>query len=184
MNAATGSTVTLDDFDGLYRQYEQAIFSFTYNVMGKDAADAADITQDTFVKLYRALPGLAPDSNIPAWLHRVAMNACLDVLRRRQRLRWLPWELHKHEHLLSSPPADDPEQAVISHETRVTVQRVLAAMIWRHRQALILREWQQMNCQEIGETMGLSRSAVKSLLFRAREAFRRVYASIEPKVAA
>ena len=144
-----------------------------------DADDARDLTQDCFVKAYRALPRARPDSNVSAWLHRIASNACLDVLRRRQRLRWLPWEGPKHDHLLISTPIDDPERAAISQETRVTVQRVLDKMSHRHRLALILREYEGLSCEEIGEVMNLSRSAVKSMLFRAREEFRRVYGAME-----
>ena len=165
-------------FEAIFQRYERQIYSFIYRMMG-DADDAYDLTQDCFVKAYKALGRTSDDLNVSAWLHRIASNACLDVLRRRQRLRWLPWEGPKHDHLLVSTPIDDPERSAISQETRVTVQRVLAKMSHRHRLALILREYEGLSCEEIGEVMGLSRSAVKSMLFRAREEFRRVYATIE-----
>jgi RNA polymerase sigma-70 factor (ECF subfamily) len=165
-------------FEAIFQRYERQIYSFIYRMMG-DADDAYDLTQDCFVKAYRALSGTSDDLNVSAWLHRIASNACLDVLRRRQRLRWLPWEGPKHDHLLISTPIDDPERAAISQETRVTVQRVLDKMSHRHRLALILREYEGLSCEEIGEVMNLSRSAVKSMLFRAREEFRRVYGAME-----
>jgi RNA polymerase sigma-70 factor (ECF subfamily) len=165
-------------FEAIFQRYERQIYSFIYRMMG-DADDAYDLTQDCFVKAYRALGRTSDDLNVSAWLHRIASNACLDVLRRRQRLRWLPWEGPKHDHLLVSTPIDDPERSAISQETRVTVQRVLTRMSHRHRLALILREYEGLSCEEIGEVMGLSRSAVKSMLFRAREEFRRVYGSME-----
>jgi len=165
-------------FEAIFQRYERQIYSFIYRMMG-DADDAYDLTQDCFVKAYKALGRTSDDLNVSAWLHRIASNACLDVLRRRQRLRWLPWEGPKHDHLLVSTPIDDPERSAISQETRLTVQRVLAKMSHRHRLALILREYEGLSCEEIGEVMGLSRSAVKSMLFRAREEFRRVYATIE-----
>lgn len=165
-------------FEAIFQRYERQIYSFIYRMMG-DADDAYDLTQDCFVKAYRALGRTSDDLNVSAWLHRIASNACLDVLRRRQRLRWLPWEGPKHDHLLVSTAIDDPERSAISQETRVTVQRVLDKMSHRHKLALILREYEGLSCEEIGEVMGLSRSAVKSMLFRAREEFRRVYATIE-----
>ena len=58
----------------------------------------------------------------------------------------------------------------------MTVQRVLDRMTPRHRLGLLLREYEGLSCEEIGEVMGLSRSAVKSLLYRAREEFRVVHA--------
>ena len=90
-------------FEAIFQRYERQIYSFIYRMMG-DADDAYDLTQDCFVKAYRALSGTSDDLNVSAWLHRIASNACLDVLRRRQRLRWLPWEGPKHDHLLVSAP--------------------------------------------------------------------------------
>jgi RNA polymerase sigma-70 factor (ECF subfamily) len=144
-----------------------------------DADDAVDLTQDVFVKAYQALPRIRRELNVSAWLHRIATNACLDVLRRRQRLRWLPWEGPKHDHLRPCGPADEPERAALGQETRVTVQRVLDRMTHRHRLGLLLREYEGLSCAEIGEVMGLSRSAVKSLLYRAREEFRVVHEAVE-----
>jgi RNA polymerase sigma-70 factor (ECF subfamily) len=165
-------------FEAIFQRYERQIYSFIYRMMG-DTDDAYDLTQDCFVKAYRALGRTSEDLNVSAWLHRIASNACLDVLRRRQRLRWLPWDAPKHDHLLISTPIDDPERSAISQETRVTVQRVLDRMSHRHRLALVLREYEGLSCEEIGDVMGLSRSAVKSMLFRAREEFRRVYGVVE-----
>lgn len=166
-------------YTALYEHFEPIIYAFAYRMMG-DPDDATDMTQDTFAKAYQALGRTSDDLNVSAWLHRIASNACLDVLRRRQRLRWLPWEGPKHDHLLVSTPIDDPERSAISQETRVTVRRVLAKMRPRHRAALILLEYEGLSCEEIGEVMGLSRSAVKSMLFRAREEFRRVLRQLEP----
>jgi RNA polymerase sigma-70 factor (ECF subfamily) len=168
-------------FEAIFQRYERQIYSFIYRMMG-DPDDAYDLTQDCFIKAYRALGRTSEDLNVSAWLHRIASNACLDVLRRRQRLRWLPWDAPKHDHLLISTPLDDPERSAISQETRVTVQLVLERMSHRHRLALILREYEGLSCEEIGEVMGLSRSAVKSMLFRAREEFRRVYTTIDKSV--
>ncbi len=168
-------------FAELFTRYERRIYSFVYRMMG-NPEDAFDLTQETFLKAYRALGKTDEELNVNAWLHRIAANACMDVLRRRQRLRWLPWEAPKHDHLLLSTPIDDPERSAISQETRVAVQQVLNRMSHRHRTALILREYEGLSCEEIGEVMGLSRSAVKSMLFRAREEFRRVYATVDQTV--
>jgi RNA polymerase sigma-70 factor (ECF subfamily) len=118
-------------------------------------------------------------TNLSAWLHRIAANACLDVLRRRQRLRWLPWDGPKHDHLLWSDPADDPERAAVGAEARAAVRRALAGVSPRHQRALTLRAYDGLSCAEIGAAMGLSRAAVKSLLFRACLELRAVYAAAE-----
>jgi RNA polymerase sigma-70 factor (ECF subfamily) len=161
-------------FEAIFQRYERQIYSFAYRMMG-NADDAYDLTQECFIKAYRNLEKTSGDLNVSAWLHRIASNSCLDVLRRRQRIRWLPWENDRHETLLPAYTPDDPEATLVSSETRQDVQAVLNEMSPRNRLALLLREFEGMSTEEIGEVMGLSRSAVKSVLFRAREEFRKVY---------
>ncbi|TVR72493.1 MAG: sigma-70 family RNA polymerase sigma factor [Sphaerobacteraceae bacterium] len=169
-------------FEAIFQLYERQIYGFIYRMMG-NAEDANDLTQDCFIRAYKALSQTNDDLNISAWLHRIASNACLDVLRRRQRIRWLPWESHKHEHLLHGRPLDEPESNALRSETQMTVQQVISQMSPRNRMALILREYEGMSCEEIGQIMGLSRSAVKSVLFRGREEFRRIYLAVEDQSA-
>ena len=161
-------------FEAIFQRYERQIYSFTYRMMG-DPDDAYDLTQDCFIKAYRNLEKTNGDLNVSAWLHRIASNACLDVLRRRKRIRWMPWDNEKHENLLPSHTADDPEQTMVATEIRQDVQIILNTMTPRNRLALLLREFEGLSTEEIGEVMGLSRSAVKSVLFRAREEFRKLY---------
>jgi RNA polymerase sigma-70 factor (ECF subfamily) len=162
-------------FEALVMRYERQIYAFTYRMMG-NPDDAFDLTQECFIRAYKNLGRTNAELNVSAWLHRIASNACLDVLRRRKRIRWMPWDASKHEPMLDSHPTDDPERVAMAGENTSDVQLVLDAMSPRNRQALILREYEGLSTQEIGEVMGLSRSAVKSVLFRAREEFRQVYA--------
>jgi RNA polymerase sigma-70 factor, ECF subfamily len=164
-------------FAAIFTRYERRIYSFIYRMMG-DADDAYDLTQDTFLKAYRALGKTDDELNVNAWLHRIASNACMDLLRRRQRVRWLPWETAKHDRP-SARAEDDPERTLLGGETQTAVQRVLSAMSPRNRQAMILREYEGLSCEDIGEVMGVSRSAVKSMLFRGREEFRKLYTTME-----
>jgi RNA polymerase sigma-70 factor (ECF subfamily) len=161
-------------FEAIYNRYERRLYAFIYRLMG-NSEDAYDLTQDTFVKAYSALPRTSPDLNLSAWLHRIASNACMDVLRRRKLIRWLPWETFDTNPGLEPPADDDPVGEYNQLETSGEVQVVLDKLTPKHRLALILKEYQGMSCDEIGEVMGASRSAVKSLLFRAREEFRQVY---------
>ena len=164
-------------FGELFSRYERRIYAFVYRMMG-NPDDAFDLTQETFLKAYRALDKTDAELNVNAWLHRIASNDCMDVLRRRQRLRWLPWEGAKHERA-SNQREDDPEGTLIGDETQRAVGRVLQAMSPRNRQAMVLREYEGLSCEDIGEIMGVSRSAVKSILFRGREEFRKLYAQME-----
>ncbi len=165
-------------FEAIVQRYERQIYSFIYRMMG-NADDAYDLTQDCFVRAYRSLGKTNNELNVSAWLHRIASNACLDVLRRRQRIRWLPWDNVKHEPLLGNSDDDSPERHIVASETSTLVQQTLAQMSPRNRAALIMREYEGMSCDEIGDVLGLSRSAVKSVLFRGREEFRKLYPEAE-----
>jgi RNA polymerase sigma-70 factor (ECF subfamily) len=165
-------------FEAIFQRYERPVYQFIYRMMG-NAEDASDLTQECFIRAYRALPQTSDDLNVSAWLHRIAANACLDALRRRKRIRWTPWEGQGQPNEELNGRLEDPEREAIRSETQEVVQRVLSQMNPRHRLALILREYEGLSCEEIGEIMWLSRSAVKSVLFRAREEFRRIYRTVE-----
>ena len=158
----------------LFGLHHHEIYSYLARMVRDDEL-AADLTQETFVKAYQALPRTAPDLNLSAWLHRIASNACMDVLRRRKLIRWLPWETFDTNPGAEPAASDDPEGEINQAETSEEVQVILNKLSPKHRQALILKEFQGMSGDEIGEVMGLTRSAVKSLLFRAREEFRQIY---------
>ncbi len=160
-------------FEAIYNRYERRIYAFVYRLMG-NSEDAYDLTQDTFVKAYLALPRTTPDLNVSAWLHRIASNACLDVLRRRRLVQWLPWDVFDTNPAMEPAAPDDPAASFIRQETEQEVQHILSLLAPKHRTALVLKEFQGLSCDEIADIMGTSRSAIKSLLFRAREEFRQV----------
>ena len=161
-------------FSAIYERYERPIYGLVYRLMG-NPDDAFDITQDVFVKAYKALSKTSPDLNLSAWLHRIASNACMDVLRRRKLVRWLPWDPAEHANITPAGHEDEPEHRVVGQAIREQVQAVLNQMNERYRLCLVLREYQDLSCEEIADVLGTSRQAVKSMLFRAREQFREIY---------
>jgi len=169
-----------DAFALLYQKYERSVYQFIYRMVG-NAEDASDLTQECFIRAYKALPQTNEELNIGAWLRRIAANVCLDTLRRRSRLRWLrldqlnPWQSPAQR----SAGTGDPERALLHTETQDLVERILQQLQPRYRAVLILREYEGYSIEEIGAMLGVSRSAVKSLLFRAREEFRRLYHEME-----
>lgn len=161
-------------FESLLRQYERPLYGYIYRLMSGNADDAADLLQETFIKVYRALARIPADVNFPAWLYRVARNCCLDEMRRRRRAHWTLWDGAPASAMVDHIGGADPEQLTLEREGNSTVKAVLARMSCRNREALILRECEGMSCEEIGAIFGISRKAVKSMLFRARDEFRRI----------
>src|SRR6476646_1584602 len=76
-------------FSEIYEYYNAPIHRYVYRLLG-NPEQADDVTQETFIRAYQRLPVLDEDPNLSAWLYRIASNACLDALRRRRRITWLP----------------------------------------------------------------------------------------------
>ncbi len=180
-----GARTIEDLFDKLYQQYEQPIYQYVYRLLG-DPEDARDFTQDAFVKAYRKLPETLAKGNFQAqaWLYRIATNVCLDELRHRKLLKWQPWEAFVSLFHPSQVARDNPERDALQIETRHEVEKVLDKLSPRYRAALMLREYHGLGYEEISDIMGTSRTAVKTLLLRARESFRLHYAKMHPALAA
>ena len=170
-------------FEKLYQQYEQPIYQYVYRLLG-DSEDARDFTQDAFVKAYLALPRTNDELRVGAWLYRIATNVCLDELRHRKLLKWQSWEAFVSLFHPSQVARDNPERDALQTETRHEVAIVLEKLSPRYRAALMLREYHGLGYEEISAIMGTSRTAVKTLLLRARESFRLHYAKLHPTLAA
>lgn len=172
-------------FAKLFAQYEQPIFQYAYRLLG-DAEDARDFTQDAFVKAYRKLPETVAKGNFQAqaWLYRIATNVCLDELRHRRLLKWQAWDSFVALFHPSQVARDNPERDAMQSETKGEVGQVLDRLSPRYRAALVMREYHGLGYEEIAEVLGTSRTAVKTLLLRARESFRLHYAKMHPALAA
>jgi RNA polymerase sigma factor (sigma-70 family) len=154
-------------FEQLFREYYGDILAYLYRLVG-DRKQAEDLTQDAFLKAYRALPDLPADANVRAWLYRIGTNTALDWLRRRRLIAWLPL-LERDTH-----PAVRTSFAETSLES-MAVARALGQLPARYRVPLVLFACQGFSTYEIAGILHISQGAVKTRLFRAREKFRRVY---------
>lgn len=164
-----------DAFEEIFRVYHTRIYNYVYRMVG-NVQDAQDLTQDSFLKAYRALLRGAQPENLSAWLYRIASNTCLDALRRRRLIHWQP--LEKLLTILNVASARSPEEQVLQSERRTghqsEIERVLAQLPPRYRMYLILREREGFSYQEIAAATGDSLDTVKVTLYRARERARQI----------
>jgi RNA polymerase sigma-70 factor (ECF subfamily) len=167
-------------FDRLYERYHTPILNYLYRLMGS-SEDAYDLTQDTFLKAYLALERTSDDLRVGAWLYRIATNVALDELRHRKLIKWQSWDAFVSVFHPSQVAAakDQPERLAVDREDTEEVQAILEKLHPKYRVCLVLREYRDLSYDEIAEALVTTRAAVKSLLFRAREEFRQVYARIE-----
>jgi RNA polymerase sigma-70 factor (ECF subfamily) len=149
----------------LFRQYEQAICSYLARLTG-DLGRAQDLTQETFLRAYRVLARGERWDNPRAWLYCTASRLATDDYRRHRLLQWLP--------LLGTEPDPAPgmEARVIQS---AAVQAALDALPPEYRIPLVLYAYEGWSVAEIAHTLGLTASAVKMRLCRAREKFHQVY---------
>lgn len=155
----------------LVGRYQDPVFRFVLRMSGiRD--EAMDLTQDTFLKAYRALPAWRPEARFRTWLFQIAHNATLDVLRRRQRVEFVPFAEDAQEGAIfeATDPAPTPEQALADRQRIVLLERALRELPAEQREVLLLREVEDMSYAEMAATLGIGEGTVKSRLARARVA--------------
>jgi RNA polymerase sigma-70 factor, ECF subfamily len=180
---------TVEAFDQLYLRYHHAIQSLT-NRLVRDPLLAEDLTQETFFRVLRSLNRVDESFNFSAWIHRIATNLCYDELRRRKRGQAPASEegprasnplmgIEDPEEVLgtiaSKDPSGHPEDALAMRELRREVWDVAARLPKNYRTVLSLRELQGLTYAAIAGVMGLSESAIETLLHRARRRFKAEY---------
>lgn len=155
-------------FGELVRRYERDVFNLAYRMLN-ERGEAEDAAQEAFMRAYVNLDRYDPERPFKTWLLSITSNHCIDRLRRR-RLTWLSLEepLPPHPALTSDIPG--PEEALLTSERNLLVQEMLANLSPEYRLAVILRYWYDLSYAEIAEMLGTTESAIKSRLFRARQA--------------
>jgi RNA polymerase sigma-70 factor (ECF subfamily) len=154
-------------------RYQTPLISFLYGLVGSHE-QAEDLAQDTLIKAYQAITHRRAGQEFSAgWLFRIARNTAVDAMRRKRLIAWLPFGA-EHEAIL--PVRGDFAGRLAEQEL---VRHVLAALPGRYRTCLLLRSVAGLSNGEIAEALGITNQNVNTLLFRARERFRQVYATLD-----
>ena len=158
----------------LVETYQGPVYSLALAVM-RDPADAADMTQETFVRLLRSLPTYRGDGrSFSSWVHRTTINVCLDTLRRRQRAVQGPLERPHQPEPVSPDLWGQPEWRVESSESAREVHAALRELPAPQRQALTLHYLEDRPYGEIATSMGVPVNTVKSHILRGKERMARL----------
>jgi RNA polymerase sigma-70 factor (ECF subfamily) len=161
-------------FERLFERYQAPILNYLHRMVG-DRAVAEDLTQDTFIKAYRALPATSPDLAFKAWLYRIATNTAISHLRRNKIVRWIPF-------LAGTDHASD-ESIERSVGRRYDVEQALKRLPQHYAMILLLRHYQGLSLAETASALDITENAAKLRLFRARKAFAEVYQEGEEMLA-
>jgi RNA polymerase sigma-70 factor (ECF subfamily) len=158
-------------FTLLVRRHQERVFRFVQRMLG-DREEAMDLTQETFIRAYRALPAWRPQARFGTWLFQIAHNATLDVLRRRARVEFVPLDAGTPEQAAFDPrdTAPLPQDRLADRQRIGLLEHALRALPAEQREILLLRELEDMSYAEIAATLGINEGTVKSRLARARVA--------------
>ena len=165
-------------FDAIVSKYERRVWSICLRVC-TDIEDARDAAQETFITAYRTLHSFRGDALLSTWLHRVAVNTSLDLIRRRNRRRDTPFDS------VPDAPSDNtpPDELAIRSQRAQIVHRALAHLSDEHRVVIALHDLEELQYPEIAEVLNIPIGTVKSRLHRARVELARLLghlAEVEP----
>lgn len=174
MTAAVDSAETSDDalvraaqagdteaFDALVTRHRRAVYQVCYRFVHHHD-DAADLTQDTFVRAWKALGNFRGQARFSTWLHRIAVNVSLNrVSVRTPRTEAVDFDL------MADGRSAAPGAALADAEQRLAVRRAVQSLPPRQRTALILRTYHELSHQQVADIVGTSVGAVKANVFHA-----------------
>jgi RNA polymerase sigma-70 factor (ECF subfamily) len=159
-------------YDALVGAYQDRIYQVTYRVTG-NPEDASDAAQEAFLKAFRSLRAFRGDAAFGTWLHRIAVNAALDIVRRRPpQTRDLPDA--------AATPTDAQDRELERRELQRRIHRAMLTLPTDQRVAVVLRDVQGLAYGEIASVLQVPVGTVRSRLSRAREALRHLLADLSP----
>ncbi|AXA36301.1 MAG: sigma-70 family RNA polymerase sigma factor [Candidatus Hydrogenedentota bacterium] len=177
----------LNAFDEIVYLYREQVFGIAWNLT-HDTEDALDITQEVFLRAYRALRSYRGKARFSTWLHRIALNTTMDYLRRESR-QWRRRVTEPHDPQQAQDAAYNPlEQGQVGAEQATGLRRkerqrrVLEAihqLSARQKQVILLRYYHDLTLPEIAKIMKCTEGAVKRHLFRAQIRLRLLLKDVE-----
>lgn len=148
-------------FDLLVERHRRTVYQLCYRFVGNHE-DAADLSQDVFLRAYRALGRFRGDASVSTWLYRIGVNACLNRVSGKPA----PMVALDDTAELPAPPAD-PASALMASQRAAHVRAAIARLPKRQRATLVLRMYHERSHREIAEILGTTEGAAKANLFHA-----------------
>jgi RNA polymerase sigma-70 factor (ECF subfamily) len=161
----------LDDLRAIVEEHSSLLFRLAYRITG-NRQDAEDVVQETFIKVHHNRTRFDERAQMSSWLHRIATNAAIDLLRKRRRQRAdVQDALEDHAALAINDP--DPERRAWGGEINERVRTALERLSAKEKAAFVLRHLEGMSIEEIGRVTKTGTNTTKNLIFRAVRKIRR-----------
>lgn len=174
-----------DAFEPLVTRYRGKIYAMIMNMTGNDP-DAWDLTQEVFIKAWRALPRFESRSSFYTWIYRITHNVTYDWMRKKKIKPGMEFDDTTSPADIAAgavtvPHADaSPDEVAQSHELGQTIQAALKMLSPEHRSVILLKEIDGLSYQEIADSLSLTIGTVMSRLFYARKKLQILLQDIAP----
>ena len=165
---------TPPSWDTLVREHADGVYRLAYRLSG-NRVDAEDLTQETFVRVFHALPNFRPGT-FEGWLHRITTNLFLDMVRRRRRISL--FALPEDDRLAA--PSPGPDLAYLERHLDADIQQALDGLPVAFRAAVVLHDLDQLPYQEIALILGIKVATVRTRIHRGRLLLRATLAHRAP----
>ncbi len=160
----------MEDFRVLAERHHKAVFRLAYRMTGNQH-DAEDVVQECFLRAYKQLSKFDGRSAFGTWLHRIAANCAIDLIRSRKKRDTRQGAEFNPEITMSKDPS--PERLTGSVEIRRMLEPALAQLSDMERAAFVMRHYEGLAIEDIGATLGVQPNAAKHTVFRAVQKLRR-----------
>jgi RNA polymerase sigma-70 factor (ECF subfamily) len=170
-------------FRTLVERHSRAVYRLAHRMTGSPS-DAEDVVQETFLKAYKQLSRFESRANFSTWLHRIAVNCSIDLIRSRPH-RETGHDAPDLEVMAGAEAPTDaaprtPERLMLSTEVQERINDAMSGLSARERAAFVLRHFEGHSIDDISRSLGLKTNATKHSIFRA---VRKMRAALEPFVA-
>ncbi len=164
----------LDSFNQLVLRWERPIYALAYRVIGREE-DARDVTQEAFLRAFRALGGFKGQAKFSSWLYRITLNLCRDWMRRERRapVAQMPEGVDLVELAGETSPAESVEELLSRRQLGRAVEKAMSLLSEEQRTAIILKEYHGLTFQEIADLLDCPLSTVKTRLYQGLNVLRR-----------
>ena len=159
-------------FDEIVLRYKDKLVNFAYRFLG-NREEAEDITMETFIRIYQNLPNYDTNRSFPSWFYKIAMNLILNRIRqiKSHPLVSLSQKINEEITLEETIPSSEssPEENLIKGERTGKIKKAVSSLPEHLRSVILMREYQDLDYEEIASILDCPIGTVRSRIFRARE---------------
>lgn len=165
-----------ESFAALVKLCEKKVYNLALRYTNNEA-DALDVSQEVFLRVWKALPNFKGESALTTWVYRIAVNTSIDLTRKRARQNEMPLVVENRDGEETEAVLPDssysPEEEYAKTERREVLKDAITRLDDDYRTVIIMRDIEDMSYSDIAEALEVSEGTVKSRLFRAREKLRK-----------